>query len=301
MSSGLDDSSNSNKHFEFDIDENGKVTAYYEVENDVRVEESIDSRDTFVIDGNQITHTKQTSNGPEIVVYTDAEGDGTYITADSGNSDDNGNDDSNDDHPGDGDRKGYEFTIEGGEVTAVFEIKNGVKEPKPIDDDDTETYEVNADGEIIRTDIEDLGTEITTYADINGDGIYHRIAEEWTSDTPGTGPFKIEDRLVYSPTDDDDFIGVRGGEDCHGGNGLDKFVIREADHLRIADFKSTDDDLVFDTGLGLTSREQLESYITGAGFRTEGFVVDFGSDVSITLVGVTSADQISWDDVFIES
>lgn len=296
MSSGQDDSSNSNKHFEFNIVD-GTVTAFFEVENDVRVEESIDSRDTFVIDGNQITHTKQTSNGPEIVVYTDAEGDGTYVTEDSGNSDDNGNDD----HPGDGDRKGYEFTIVDNVVTAVFEIKNGVKEPKPIDDDDTETYEINENGEVIRTDIEELGTEITTYADINGDGIYHRIAEQWASDTPGTGPFKIEDRLVYSPTDDDDFIGVRGGEDCHGGNGLDKFVIREADHLRIADFTSTDDDLVFDTGLGLTSREQLESYITGAGFKAEGFVVDFGSDVSITLVGVTSADQISWDDVIIES
>lgn len=301
MSSGHEDSSSSNKHFEFDIDENGVVTAYYEVENDVRVQESIDSRDTFVIEGSQITHTKQTSNGPEIVVFTDPEGDGTYVTESSSDSDDNGNDDSNDDRPGDGDRKGYEFTIVDNVVTEVFEIKDGVKELDPIDDDGTESYEVNENGEVIRTDIEDLGTEITTYADINGDGIYHRIAEQWAADTPGTGRFKIEDRLLFDPTDDDDLIAVRGGEDCRGGNGLDKFVIREADHLRIGDFKSVDDDLVFDTGLGLTSREQLESYITGAGFEAEGFVVDFGPDISITLIGVTSADQISWDDVVIDS
>ncbi len=50
------------------------------------------------------------------------------------------------DRPGSGDHKGYQFTInDNNEVVEVFEIKKGVPELKPIDDDGTETYVVNED------------------------------------------------------------------------------------------------------------------------------------------------------------
>ncbi len=95
-----DDSSN--KQYTFTI-ENGVVKSYFEVENGVSEQESIDDRDTFVIDGKQITHTKQTSNGPEIEVFVDSDSDGFYTRTSQSNQD--GNDDGNDDN-GDDDSSG---------------------------------------------------------------------------------------------------------------------------------------------------------------------------------------------------
>ncbi len=302
MSTGIDDSSSSNKHFTFTI-ENGVVRAYFEVENGISQQESIDSRDFFEINGVEITHVKQTSNGPEEVVYSDPDGDQKYVVvSDSTNTGGDDNSSGNDDSPGSGDRKGYQFTInDNNEVTEVFEIKDGVRELKPIDDDGTESYAVGDGGRVIRTDIEDFGSEITTYADDDGDLTYYRIAEQWAPDSPGTGPFKIEDRLVFSPSDDSDKIAVRSGEDCHGGGGKDDFVIREPGNLRIGDYSASDDDLVvFDTGLGLASKEELQGYVTDLHYVGADLVVVFGSAASITLVGVPEG-QITWDDVSVLS
>lgn len=215
------------------------------------------------------------------------------------------NDDVNDDSPGEGSHKAFQFTIVGGEVTEVFEIKDGVREPKSIDDDGSETYTVSSDGVVTRTEVKPLGTEITRYADIDGDGDYNRISEQWQSatDASGSGHFKFEDNLSYSSSDGDDHIAVRGGEDCRGGQGADDFVIREAAHLRIADFSSSEDGLIiFDTGLDLLSVDQLAGYVTSIhrSGDDKDLIVDFGSTASITLIGVPS-DQISWDDVSVLS
>ena len=294
----LDDSSSgSDKQFQFTI-ENNVVTAFFEVEDGITEQESIDSNDSFVIDGNQITHTKQTSNGPEVTVYSDPDGDKFYDITSSSNTDDD-----DDDHtPDEGEHKAFQFTIVDGQVTEVFEIENGVPEPESIDED--ETYTVDSDGVVTRAEEEPIGTEITRYADIDGDGLYNRISERFAANVPEDGPFVLEDELSYSPSDDDDFIAVRGGEDCHGGFGADEFVFREAAHLRIGDFNSGEGDLlVFDTGLGLTSVDHLASFVTDARQVGENFIVNFGGDVSITFVGVHTDQpgQISWDDVSVLS
>ncbi len=304
MSTEYDDSTTDNdKQFMFTI-ENGVVTAFYEVENDISEQQSIDNEDSFVVEGSQITHTKQNADGPEVTVFSDPDGDGFYsIVSDSTDTDgdDDGNDNDDAPIPEEGEHKAFQFTIEGDQITQVFEIKDGVPEPKSIDDN-SETYTVDGT-EVVYTEIETLGIEVTRYADIDGDGNYHRISEQWIPDTPGSGPFNIEDELKFSPTDDDDLIAVRGGEDCHGGNGADEFVFREAAHLRIGDFNSGEGDLlVFDTGLGLTSVDHLASFVTGIrrSDDDQDLIVDFGPDVSITLVGV-QPDQISWDDVSVLS
>lgn len=303
MAEHEDASSDSDKQFQFTI-ENGVVTAFFEVENGITEQESIDSNDSFDIDGNQITHTKQTSNGPEVTVFSDPEGDGFYtLISDSTDTDDDGDDGNDDDHtPEEGEHKAFQFTIVDGQVTEVFEIENGVPEPESIDEN--ETYTVDSEGVVTHTEEESFGTEITRYADVNGDGLYNRISEQFIANTTEDSPFVLEDELSYSPSDDDDFIAVRGGEDCHGGFGADQYVFREAAHLRIGDFSSSEGDLlVFDTGLGLTSVEHLQGFVTGTHQDGENFVVDFGPDVSITFVGVQAAqpDQISWDDVSVLS
>jgi|CXWL01.1.fsa_nt_gi hypothetical protein len=221
----------------------------------------------------------------------------------SSGHDDNNDDNGGDDHsPGHDEHKAFKFTIVNGQVTEVFELKNGILEPKSIDDDGSETYTVEGT-EVVRTEVEPFGIEITRYADVDGDGFYNRISEQWQSspDAPGSGHFKFEDNLRFSPSDGDDNIAVRGGEDCHGGLGSDNFVIREAAHLRIGDFSSSEDGLlVFDTGLGLTSVEHLRSFVTDFHYDGQSFIVNFVSDVSITLVGVQPG-QISWDDVSVLS
>jgi hypothetical protein len=107
--------------------------------------------------------------------------------------------------------------------------------------------------------------------------------------------------LHYLPTNNDDFIVVRGGEDSRGGLGADGFVVREAAHLRIEDFNTLEDDeLIFDTGLGLTSQEQLINHITDFNYDGQDFIVHFGLHVSITLVGI-QPDEISWNSISILS
>lgn len=295
-------SSGSEKQFTFTI-ENGEVVAYFEVENGIVEQESIDGNDLFVIEGDQITLTKQTSNGSEVTVFSDSDGDGFYTIKfdsndDSVSNDDNMNDDSlHDDH------KAYKFDIVDGEVIAVFEYDDGVFEPESIDDDGSETYAVEG-AEVVRTEQEAFGTEITRYADEDSDGIYFRVSEQWipSPDAPaGSTMPQLTEPLRYSSTDDDDFIAVRGGDDSKGGLGADSFVIREAAHLRIADFKSSDDDfLIFDTGFGLSSKEHLVSFITDIRHDGHDLFFEFGPNVSITLVGVLPSD-ISWDDVSILS
>lgn len=294
MSTVNDDSSSSDKHYTFTIDDNNRVTAYFEVENGVSTQESISSDDFFEVDATTITQVKSSSNDPVEIVYSDPEGDGTYvITSDSSNT--GGDDDSSG-----GNDKGYKFTISDGTITEVIEIKDGEEKPDPISD--SETYSLGDNNTVVRTDVTDgVGSEITVYNDTDGDGIYHRFSEQWAPDTTGAGPFKIEDRLVYSGTDDSEKIAVRDSEDCHGGGGKDDFVLREAGNLRIADYSSSDDDLiVFDTGLGLTSKEEVQGYVTDLFYEGEDLVVVFGSAATVTLVGVPS-DQITWDDVSVLS
>ena len=311
MSSEQDNLSSSDKEFRFTITD-GLVTAYYEIEDGLEEQESIDSDDSFVVEDGQITLTKQTSDGTETTVFSDPDGDGFYVIT-SETSDDNGssgeddhgddeNDDhSDDDHGSDDEHKSFQFTITDDVVTAVYEWDDGEWKQQSIDDDGSETYTVEG-SEVVRTETKPFGLEITRYADTDGDGIYLRVSEEWqiSPDSNGVVP-QLGETLRYSPTDDDDYIAVRGGEDCAGGQGADGFVIREAAHLRIEDFNSLDDDmLIFDTGLGLTSIDHLASFIKEIHQDGEDFIVNFGVDVSITLVGV-QPNEISWDDVSVLS
>lgn len=309
INEALFDDNGSNKQYKFTI-ENGGVKAYFEIENGITEQESIDGRDTFTINGNQITHTKQTSNGPETEVFVDSDGDGFYIrnsqsnqsgNDDDGNDDNGGGDDSGSDDDSSGNHKVFKFEINSGQVTAVFELDDGVFEPKSLDDNGRKSYTVSGN-DVIRTEIKPFGTEITRYSDADGDGLFVRVSEQWQVSTNPSGIVpKFTESISFTPTSSDDNIAVRGGEHCRGGQGADDFIFREADHLRIEDYSSQDGDtLIFDTGLGLTSKEHLASFISEARHEGQNFIVNFGSAVSITLVGV-QPDQISWDDVSVLS
>lgn len=311
INEALFDDNGSNKQYKFTI-ENDVVKAYFEIENGVTQQESIDGRDTFTISGNQITHMKQTSNGPDTEVFVDSDGDGFYIRTsqsnqngngedDGGNDDDNGRDDNGSDDDSSGNHKIFKFEINNGQVKAVFELDDGVFEPKSLDDNGRKSYTVSGN-DVIRTEIKPFGTEITRYSDTDGDGLFVRVSEQWQVSTNPSGVVpRFTDTITFTPTSNDDNIAVRGGEHCRGGQGADDFIFREADHLLIEDFSSQDGDtLIFDTGLGLTSKEHLASFITDTHHDGQNFIVNFGPAVSIILVGV-QPDQISWDDVTVLS
>ncbi|MCO6427195.1 hypothetical protein [Nitrosomonas communis] len=110
-----------------------------------------------------------------------------------------------------------------------------------------------------------------------------------------------QDHSFDNGTSGDDYIDVREGTYCYGGQGADHYVFREEGHLRVEDFNSQEGDkLDFDTGLGLTSKEHLAGFITEIHIEADNFIINFGDHVSITLVGV-KLDQISWDDVSVMS
>ncbi len=211
--------------------------------------------------------------------------------------DDSGNDVTDDSSGSGGGGKAFKFTIVDGKVTEVFEVKDGIEEPKPIDDDNGETYTVESE-EVVRTEINAFGTEITRYADFDGDKLYSRISESWQGSDDSPGPhFRHDGELNYLSTEGDDSMAVRAGEDCSGGQGADDFYIREAGDLRIGDFKSSEDNsIIFDTGFGLTSKEELQGYVTDVHYDGDDLVVAFVNNVAtITLVGVGA--DVSWDDV----
>lgn len=69
--------------------------------------------------------------------------------------------------------KGYQFTIQNGLVTQVFEIKNGHVKQKGIDFD--KSWSVQG-SDIVKTEFEHGIAETTIYADADGNGIYAKTS-----------------------------------------------------------------------------------------------------------------------------
>lgn len=206
-----------------------------------------------------------------------------------------------DDDDDSSERYTFEFSDDGLRVIAAFEYDDGVLERESINKHDSYTVQ---DDLVIHSRTKPFGSEVTTYADADGDGYYERIAEQWigSSTPPTNNPVPaLAHVLRYLSTDDDDWMAVREGDTCSGGLGADQFVIKEAAHLRIGDFKRGEGDkVVFDTGLGLTSKEELQSYVTALTQDGDNLIVEFGTAATITLIGVT-AEDIGWDDVLVLS
>lgn len=88
--------------------------------------------------------------------------------------------------------KGYKFTIDSnGTVTAVYEIEKGRTKLKKMDADETWSF----DGAVVtKTEVDDDETEITTYSDTDGDGIFTKVGEIKSSSgvTANTERYKFD-------------------------------------------------------------------------------------------------------------
>lgn len=76
------------------------------------------------------------------------------------------------------DRDYYRFDLVEGAVTAVYEFDDGRWERENIDRD--ETYELQADGTILKTERERYGLESEVYSDVDADGLYQKTSKLWS-------------------------------------------------------------------------------------------------------------------------
>lgn len=86
-------------------------------------------------------------------------------------------------------------------------------------------------------------------------------------------------------------IDINPGEIVLGEEGSENFVFHDLGHWTINNFNASEDMLDF-TQYNL-SREEIAGYITNIEIEADNFIVNFGGDVSITLVGQSP----TWDNV----
>lgn len=197
---------------------------------------------------------------------------------------------------GDGDDDGpsdapdsYTFTIVDGQVTGVTKTEDdGSVETERISPNEIYTLEGS---DVIKTELKRFGQEVTRYQQ-TADGQWVEISEQWvpSTDAPPNSPVpQIAQSLRYEGSDVDDLVALATTQSARGGRGSDQFVVRKLGHLVVDDFnRSEGDKLVFDMGLGATSLEQLVAFVTALRVDGDSLVIEFGPDISITLMGVVT-------------
>ncbi|TYP88182.1 hypothetical protein BCL69_102236 [Nitrosomonas communis] len=79
-------------------------------------------------------------------------------------------------------------------------------------------------------------------------------------------------------------VDARPGEPCHGEKGAENFVFHDIGRWTINNYNGQEGDMLDFTEYDLT-REELAGHITNIKIEADTFIVNFGNDVSIMLVG----------------
>lgn len=211
-------------------------------------------------------------------LHDDDRSDDDRYDSDHGSDDNDGGNDRGDSHNAEGDTL-YRFDIANGRVTQVYDIEHGRTQREDMDAH--EVYSLSG-RDVICTETQWGGQEITTYRDDNGDGLFIKLSERWVADT-----------------------GIDGGSPSTttpwGSTNADRFVIRDLRELNHTSFRHNEGDhLVFDTGRGYCSVEDLLSHVTEVHEDDRGLHVRFDQDEPITLTGVRACD-IQLDDLSVLS
>ncbi|MDD2741127.1 MAG: hypothetical protein PHV02_02580 [Rhodocyclaceae bacterium] len=315
-------SNDANKGYKFNV-QNGSITAVYEVEHGTTKLKQMDNDEIWRIDGQQVIKSEYDDGHQEITVYADTDGDGvfaeiskSYAPATSETSanpstnwqKDIENDDVETGYEGashDSDhslstfensgREKYAFTVENNQITRVQELEHGFMQDKVLSSN--EQYIVDTNNNVLKIETKSYGQEIVRYSDIDQDGLYAKISEDFVSNTPtpSSATENISSFLFYG-SDGDDAIGLSTDGSATGGLGSDRFIFRELGHVEISDFDSSEgDQIVIDTGLGFKSLEHLAQYVTSVNYNGNDIDIEFGESVSITLIG-TNPSTLSASD-----
>lgn len=80
--------------------------------------------------------------------------------------------------------KGYQFTLSGNTVTAVYEVEHGRVKFERMDSDETWSFDGT---NVIKTEWDDGRLETTTYSDANGDGLFFKASKTYTGTSSYSG------------------------------------------------------------------------------------------------------------------
>lgn len=90
-------------------------------------------------------------------------------------------------------QEAYRFSTSGSTVTAVYEVENGRTKQERMERDETWSF----DGKLVtKTEMDDGRLETTTYADLDGDGLFVKVGKTYS--TPGTSGTTQAGSGVYS-------------------------------------------------------------------------------------------------------
>lgn len=218
----------------------------------------------------------------------------------------------------------YRFIVDGENVVGVQEYEHGRWEIEDIDRD--ERYVVDGN-DVVKTEMEDGRLEVTRYTDTDGDGIF---IEQKSSSENESGydsderydddSYRNDDTYRYDADNDDDIhnywldntrllstntddhrIMLSDGEKFSGHTGEDDFVVTKAGNVEIVNFDVSEGDrLVFDTGRGLSSRDDLARFLKAITVDHDSIDVNFGELGTVSLIGISPLD-LSWSMVDIIS
>lgn len=185
----------------FTFGQDGVVTSVAEVERSGRLDyETIDRDESYRLIDGLVVKTELDDGQSEWTVYADRDGDGRWIELAEGKG---APDLSLFATPADGappadptappvkqvlddDAHVFQFDAAGG-VVAVYEVeRNGRLEREDIDRDETYTL---VHGLVVKTEVDDGQIEQTTFADFDGDGVWHAVilpqsASLWSGEAP---------------------------------------------------------------------------------------------------------------------
>ena len=153
--------------YRFDL-VNGEVVNLQEFDDGVWQNERIDRNESWTFDGTNLIQQELKRSGTEITIYSDPDGDGIYLESREefdpliGGSSEDGQD------------GGYRFRLVDGEVTNLQEWDDGCWKNERIGRNETWTFDGT---NLIQEESKRSGTEVTTYTDPDGDGIFTQVSE----------------------------------------------------------------------------------------------------------------------------
>ena len=270
-------SKDANKGYQFTVI-NGAVTAVYEVKNGRVKFEKMDRDETWSVDGANIVKSEIEHGRIETTTYTDINGDGIFakmsksyetggILLSSSTSQTVTLQGTLQD--------GYQFEIDNGSVNTVYKLEHGYKSPERIDSN--EIWAIDG-ANIIKEEFENGVTEISTYTDLSGNGVFSKVSKSYVATDGSVWGGKVSatdnddqwrgnksddqyyagdgnDRLngdcgnddLYGADGDDLLIGGAGSDDLYGGLGNDSFKYNN----------------VFESGLGIDARDRIHDFTAG--------------------------------------
>ena len=177
----------SNERYQFNIT-GGQVTGVVEYENGIAKTERMEWDEQWIYRDGQVVKTEIDDGYLETTIYADSDGDGFFTKISEGHdqftsqysgvkiSDDQARY-VNDQYVGDDNwAEGYRFTIQDGSVSQVVEVDDG-RERVEIPDWN-ESWVVQG-ANVLKIETYQAVTETSVYSDLDGDGIYSKILEQY--------------------------------------------------------------------------------------------------------------------------